>query len=90
MFIAKLFGHDGHTVTKEFGSVNDAMTWLQGDGLTEFEGEAARGEVCAKDGGGVVWAASNLRTKDRAHRNEKLDAHRFLARYGLYPKNKNR
>ena len=35
-----------------------AITWLQGDGLAEFDGEAARGEISSADGQ-VVWTRSH-------------------------------
>jgi hypothetical protein len=59
-----------------------AITWLQGDGLAEFDGEAARGEISSADGR-VVWTRSHLQTREQAERDERVKGHRFLARLGI-------
>jgi hypothetical protein len=65
-FIAKLVGSDGQIVSRGFGDIPDAVTWVEGDGLAHLGGEAARGEIHS-EGRRVVWAKSNLRTKSGSH-----------------------
>jgi hypothetical protein len=50
-FVARLTGEsDGYSVSREFADVPSAKAWLQGEGLAEFDDQAARGEVCSSDG----------------------------------------
>jgi hypothetical protein len=50
-YVARLIGEtDGYTVSHEFGDLRSAVAWLQGDGLAEFDDQAACGDVCSADG----------------------------------------
>jgi hypothetical protein len=45
-YCAKLIGEsDEYTVTRYFSHEGDAIKWAQGDGLFEFEDQAARCEI---------------------------------------------
>jgi hypothetical protein len=72
---------DGQTIRREFGAVPDAIAWLQGDGLTKFDDQPARGEVRSSDGG-LIWAKSHLQIRERAEWDARLPIHRILARLG--------
>ena len=51
MYKAKLIGSDGYSPpSKQFGSVADAVAWMHGEGLAEFEGDDVRGEVSNAEG----------------------------------------
>ena len=60
----------------------DAVAWVQGEGLAEFEGEEVRGEISNADGK-IVWTKSHLQTREQTERQEKAKAHQLLARLGL-------
>jgi hypothetical protein len=85
MIVAKLIGEsDGHVVSREFGDVGRAIQWSQGAGLADFGDQTARGEVWRD--GEVIWTRSRLQTSEHREKNEKRDAHRFLARLGITDK----
>jgi hypothetical protein len=85
-FIAKLTGEsDGYSAAREFNDFADAQAWLRGEGLREFDDQTARGEIFLPDGE-TVWSASHLRAVDRADRDRKSAAVRFLARFNLRPR----
>jgi len=85
MIIAKLIGEsDGHVLSREFGDEGRAIQWLQSAGLADFDDQTARGEVWRD--GEVIWTRSHLQTPEHREKNEKRDAHRFLARLGITDK----
>jgi len=85
-FIAKLTGEsDGHTVVRHFDNAGSAKAWLQGDGLTDFDDQAACGEVHSESGE-IVWRKSHLQTADRANRDSRAFSTHLLARVNLKPK----
>jgi hypothetical protein len=85
-FIAKLTGElDGSYAAREFNDFVDAQTWLRGEGLREFDDQTARGEIFSANGK-AVWFASHLRAVDRADRDRKSAAVRFLSRFNLRPR----
>jgi hypothetical protein len=58
-FIAKLIGEsDGHTVVRHFDNAASAKAWLQGESLTDFDDQAACGEVHSESG-----APSNCKSR---------------------------
>jgi hypothetical protein len=87
MFVARLTGEaDGYVVSREFEQEGAAISWLQGAGLADFEDQTARGEVW--NGKSVVWARSNLQTREQRDRNARREATRFLASLNLSDKGK--
>ena len=85
-YIAKLTGEtDAHTVSREFDHEANAISWLRGPGLAEFDDQEARGEIFDASGR-LVWTKPHLRTSDHAERESRRDAERFLARLNLAPK----
>lgn len=85
-FIAKLTGEsDGYSAAREFNDFADAQAWLRDEGLHEFDDQTARGEIFLSDGATVCFA-SRLRAVDRASRDHKSAAARFLARFNLRPR----
>jgi hypothetical protein len=80
---AKLAGSDGYSPPpKQFGSAAVAVSWIEGDGLAEFEGDEVRGEISNADGK-IIWTKSHLQTREQLERQEKAKAHQLLARLGL-------
>jgi hypothetical protein len=56
---------DGHSIDREFSVAADAIAWVQGVGLSEFDDQPARGEVYSSNGE-LIWGKSNLQTKEQA------------------------
>jgi hypothetical protein len=85
MFVARLTGEaDGYVISREFEQEGAAVSWLQREGLAQFEDQTARGEVW--NGNTVVWARSNLQTREQRDRNARREAVRLLARLNLSDK----
>jgi len=85
MFVARLTGEaDGYVISREFEHEGAAIAWLQREGLVQFEDQTARGEVWK--GNTVVWARSNLQTREQRDRNARREAIRLLARLNLSDK----
>jgi hypothetical protein len=82
-YVAKLTGEtDGHTVSREFRDEPNAIAWVLGAGLADFDDQTASGEVRSGDGR-IVWAKSHLQTPEHADRDEKLKWRRFFARHNF-------
>lgn len=78
MFIARLTGEaDGHVVSRQFAQEGDAIRWLQGAGLAEYDDQTALGEVLMD--GKTVWMKSGLQTPDQRQREIGRKAGQFLA-----------
>ena len=82
MVTPKLIGEaDGHIVSREFHDEGDAIRWLNGAGLVEFEDQTALGEVWI--GGKLVWTRAHLQTPDSKERERIRYATRWLASQNL-------
>jgi hypothetical protein len=89
-FIATLTGElDGHIARKKFDAKADAIAWLQGDGLTIFADQPARGEVHSSNGD-LMWTKSHLQTKERAEWDKGRSVRHILAKLGLLDKYRKR
>jgi hypothetical protein len=85
-FTAKLIGEtDAHTVSRLFDTLASAQAWVTREGLVDFADQTARGEIFSAQGL-LVWTRSLLQTTEQAEREQRLDAHRLLAGFGLQPK----
>ena len=88
-FVAELTGEaDGHKISREFGHLKTAVDWLQGEALSAFSDQAARGEVTLD--GAVVWARSHLRNKAQAESDQGRVVRHVLARLGMADKYRKR
>ena len=82
MYKAKLIGSDGYSPPpKQFGSIIDAVAWIQGEGLAERD-DAVRGEISTAEGK-IVWTKTYLQTEEEEERCRQAELHRLLARLGL-------
>jgi hypothetical protein len=89
-YIATLTGElDGHTARKKFDTKADAIAWLQGDGLTSFDDQPARGDLHSS-GGDLIWTKSHLQTKEQAEWDNGRTVRHILAKLGILDKYRKR
>jgi hypothetical protein len=71
-FVAILTGEsDRHIVSREFTDQTDAISWLCGAGLADFDDQLATGEIQSGDGQ-VIWRKSKLQTEEAPKESVKL------------------
>ena len=82
MLIARLVGEsDDYVVERRFDSEGQAITWITGAGLSEFDDQTARGEIL--DGAKIIWTKSSLQNSDSRQREARRNAVRFLAKLNI-------
>jgi hypothetical protein len=63
-FVAKLTGPDGLVDRKLFGHRADAIRYVQGEGLENFEGDVEKAEVFSPSGD-LIWHKRHAKIEDQ-------------------------